>query len=386
VGGGLTRTFHLLKSLASRHEVTLAAFTYGERHERAPYPISVEAVPWQWSPAYLEMIGADAAAARRASDYLTYRHEDPWFASTMDAGGMQAALARIVRTPPDLILLEGTPLARFIPDLPAGVTRILDLFDVHTVMARRALEQVSLHDRDALACEAERTFRFERRAVAQCDLCLAVSDSDAAAARDILGAARVEVVPNGVDTAAFTPSPGTGERGRIVFTGRMNYAPNADAVLYFAGQVLPLVLEQVPYARFHVVGAHPPPPVSALASATVVVHGRVDDVRPYLASAEVVVVPIRAGGGTRLKVLEAAAAGKAIVTTRLGLEGLPFPGGSVVVADAPQAMADAVVALLRDRERRAALGARARAVAERFEWTDIGYSLHRIVESAGGLL
>ncbi len=373
IGGGLTRTFHLLKALAAVHDVTLAAFTYGEAHEAPPYPVRLETVPWEWSRAYREMTGEDVEAARRAYERLTYEDPNPWFASVMDPVAMEETLARLIAVPPDLVLLEGTPLARFIPSLPADLPCVLDLFDVHSVMASRALDGASSADRPAASREAERTLAFERRAVRRCAACLAVSEEDAAAARVLLGAETVHVVPNGVDTSYFAPSPGPAERGALLFTGRMSYAPNADAALYFARDVLPLVQRECPDVRFHIVGAAPPAQVTALGSASVIVHGRVDDVRPHFRSAEVVVVPVRAGGGTRLKLLEAAASAKAIVTTPLGAEGLAFEDGhDLLVADSAPAFAATVVTLLRDPTRREALGASARAAVGPYDWTAVG--------------
>ncbi len=375
LGGGLTRTFHLLKSVADHHQVALAAFTYGEPSDRPPYPIQVAAAAWQWSADYREMIGADPEASRCAYERLAHHTDDPWFASVMDPGPMERALAALTTIPPDLVLLEGTPLARFLPSLPAGVPRILDLFDVHSAMVDPAADPR----------EAQRTLMFERRAAQGCDCCLAVSDLDAAAAKTLLGAERVHVVPNGVDTEYFAPSTAPLDAGALLFTGRMNYGPNEDAVCFFADDVLPLVRRAMPHARFHIVGAAPSPRVQALASEAVIVHGRVEDVRPHLAAAEIVVVPIRAGGGTRLKVLEAAASGKAIATTRLGIEGLPLcDGHDVAVGDSAERLADAVVMLLRDRTRAQQLGARAREAVAPYEWSAIGESFRRIVEATAG--
>ena len=165
IGGGLTRTYHLLKALAAVHDVTLAAFTYGEAHEAPPYPVRLETVPWEWSQAYREMTGDDVEAARRAYERLTYEDPNPWFASVMDPAAMEETLERLIAVPPDLVLLEGTPLARFIPSLPADVPCVLDLFDVHSVMAGRTLDGASSADRPAASREAERTLTFERRAV-----------------------------------------------------------------------------------------------------------------------------------------------------------------------------------------------------------------------------
>jgi glycosyltransferase involved in cell wall biosynthesis len=371
IGGGLTRTFHLLKAIASHHDVTLAGFTYegGEPHEPPPYPLQVEAVPWQWSRDYREMTGDDPAAAARAYRRLAHDCDQPWFVSVVDPAPMKKTLAKVLAARPDVIVLEGTPLAQFAPALPAGAPRILDLFDVHSVMDHGGDER-----------EAQRTLAFEREAVRASTSCLAVSAADAEAARSLLGASSVHLVPNGVDTSYFAPRAARAEAGSLLFTGRMNYPPNVEAACFFAREILPRVRAVVPTAHFHIVGADPVPEVRALASDAIVVHGRVPDARPFLAASEVVVVPVRSGGGTRLKVLEAAASGKAIVSTRLGVEGLDFGADEVLIADDAVGFAGAIVSLLGDPNTRRAIGSRARLVAGRYQWSAIGEEFRCILE------
>ncbi len=379
-GGGLARTFHLLKALAAHHEVELLGFTYGEEPGAAPCPVRVTRVPWVWSEQYEQMRSTNEAVAHAAAERLTYQVDDPWFVSSLDPALMTDAVRTALHARPDLVLFEGTPLAQFAQHVPPDLPRVLDLFDIHSMMARRALDGAPIEAQAALAREAARTLAFEQRAVREASACLVVSTDDAVAARELLGAQRVHVVPNGVDTTYFTPSADRTEPGCILFTGRMSYEPNADAVCHFSRDILPLVRQELPHARLHVVGVAPPPHIMALQSESVVVHGRVDDVRPFQRQAEVVVVPIRAGGGTRLKVLEAAASGKAIVSTHLGIEGLPFqPDRDVLVTDDASGFAAAVVTLLRDAARRRELGNRAREVALSYDWSAIGTSLCDIV-------
>jgi hypothetical protein len=160
IGGGLTRTFHLLRSLAAHHEIALAAFTYGETPGAPAFPVQVEAAEWRWSDDYQLMNGADAAAGRRAWRRLTFDSDDPWFAGVMDAAPMHDVLARVTRASFDLVLLEGTPMAAFLPALPPDVPRVLDLFDIHSEVTRRALQQADASDRDARARDADRTLAF----------------------------------------------------------------------------------------------------------------------------------------------------------------------------------------------------------------------------------
>ena len=208
IGGGLLRTFHLLRSLAPHHEVVLALHLRRRALAPAPYAVEVEAVPWRWSAAYEQMIGANPDAARLAARQLAFDSDDPWFVGVMDLAPMRERLARLSHTRFDLVLLEGTPLAAFLPDLPADVPRVLDLFDVHTVMARRALSRAQPDNRPAEAREVDRVLAFERRAVAACRACVAVSAKKAEAARALVDTTTVHVVPNGVDTLYFTPAGG----------------------------------------------------------------------------------------------------------------------------------------------------------------------------------
>jgi glycosyltransferase involved in cell wall biosynthesis len=294
---------------------------------------------------------------------------------------MERALAQVTRRAPDLVLIEGTAMARFLPCLPPGVPKILDLPDVQSLMARRAFERATPNARGREAREAQRALWFEKWAASQCDLCLTVSAEEAAAAQSLLDIDHAAVVPNGVDIAEFTPREADGNTSQIAFVGRMNYPPNMEAVRHFAERILPLVREAIPQAEFHVIGTDPPKEVTALSSAGVVVHGRVPDVRPHYRDADVVVVPLLHGGGTRLKILEAAACGKAIVATPLAVEGLTFRHGEeIIVAESPAEFAAAVVELMNTPALQARLGRQAREVSLRYDWNRIGLEFRRLVQ------
>lgn len=368
IGGGLLRTFHLLKALAHNgHAVTLASFTYDSDVLDLTLPIRVATVAWQWPPLYRQMREGDGEASVRAHQELSRPDAEPWFASCAESPAMDDMLARLSREPFDLVLVEGSAMARFIRKLPAHAMKVLDLLDVHSNVERIPRSDVQPGD-------AERAFKFEQRAVSQSDLCLTVSERDAEAVKTLFGGAHVCVVPNGVDCQFFTPQPSSLMRpGTVLFTGKMNYPPNVEAVHYFVEQVWPLVRAPASAATFHIAGADPTDQVRALAAEDVVVHGGVDDMRPFYGAAEVVVVPLLRGGGTRLKILEAAACAKSIVTTSLGVEGLDFTHDrDVLIADSPTDFAGAVNGVLIDRQRRIALGAAARTTAERYDWEGIG--------------
>ena len=213
------------------------------------------------------------------------------------------------------------------------------------------------------------------------DAVAAVSESDAAALRRLAPDKEIDVVPNGVDTQAYAPSAAraagdcaTAATVDLVFTGKMDYRPNVDAALWFADEILPRVRAQVPNARFVVVGQNPHSRLQPLARrAAVWLTGQVDDIRPYVAGACVYVAPLRMGGGTRLKVLQAMAMAKPIVSTTLGCNGIQAQDGrEALLADSPQNFAAAVVRLTRDEALRRELGAHARALAvARYDWSHI---------------
>ncbi len=180
----------------------------------------------------------------------------------------------------------------------------------------------------------------------------------------------ITVIPNGVDTDFFVPSDEVcakplAELG-MVFAGKMEFRPNVDGVTWFCAEILPRIRAEIPLAHITIVGQKPAPRIAALKQRPGVdVTGWVSDTRPFVADAAVYVVPLRMGSGTRLKVLEAMAKGKAIVSTTRGTEGIDaVPDRDIITADTPEAFARAVIDLLRDPDRRRLLGRNARALAE----------------------
>jgi glycosyltransferase involved in cell wall biosynthesis len=228
--------------------------------------------------------------------------------------------------------------------------------------------------------------RFEKEACRRFDAVIAVSAEDRDQMRDEYGVNAVFEVPTGVDTDFFTPS--RKERidpHNVVFTGSMDWLPNEDAIRYYTDHILPLVRRSIPDASLTVVGRNPYPSLLELSrrDPSIIVTGRVDDVRPYMERAAVYVVPLRIGGGTRLKIFEAMAMEKAIVSTTVGAEGLPVTDGRELrIADTPETFAAALVYLLTKPEAARKLGqASARVVRERFGWNGVAKRFAEICET-----
>ena len=216
--------------------------------------------------------------------------------------------------------------------------------------------------------------QYEARACARAGLTVAVSEADRALLAANAPGADIRAVGTGVDTAYFHPNGAVEAPATLVFTGSMDWYPNEDAILYFIAEILPELRREVPGLSLAVVGRDPSEGLrTTCGAAGVHVTGTVADIRPYVAEAAVYVVPLRIGGGTRLKIFEALAMGKAVVATRVGAEGLPIVSGQhFLQADSPAEFAQAVVTLLKDAGRRHALGmAGRRLVEEQYSWMQV---------------
>src|SRR5207253_3189843 len=263
------------------------------------------------------------------------------------------------------------------PNVPLGEGVPVVFFEhnvEHLIWKRLAAVERRPWRRLPLEVEWRKMRRWEARACARADLTIAVSEQDRDLLAEVAPGARVVAIPTGVDTSYFTPNRHQERAGALVFTGSMDWYPNEDGLVDFLEATLPLIRRQVPEASLTVVGRNPSTRLrDAAARAGVEVTGTVHDGRPYVARGSVYVVPLRVGGGTRLKIFEALAMGKAVVSTSVGAEGLPLaPGTHFVQADDPAQFADAVVALLGDPARRRALGGAGRSLVEqRYSWSHV---------------
>ena len=218
--------------------------------------------------------------------------------------------------------------------------------------------------------------RFEKEMCRRFDAVIAVSAEDRDQMRDEYGVKAVFEVPTGVDTEFFRPSGSHQiDPHNVVFTGSMDWLPNEDAIRYYTDQIMPIVRRSIPQATLTVVGRNPYSSLVELGrrDPSIVVTGRVDDVRPYMERAAAYVVPLRIGGGTRLKIYEAMAMEKAIVSTTVGAEGLPVTDGRELrIADTPETFAGSVVDLLTNADAARKLGQEAaRVVREKFGWNGV---------------
>lgn len=369
VDGGRLRVFHLARGLAERHAVdVLALAEAGAATQEAQAALAAHGVGLRVVPHAPRRASTAWHALRRRCSYHSAVTWSPELARQLRACAASgsydvvqfeyAYLGRYLRAwagpRPALVLDEHNVEFRLAETLAAG--RAGAASAPYRAYARR---EVALRRREELAaCRAA-------------DAVVTVSPADRDLLRRHLPDLDVTVAPNGVDLEAYRPLPVGGEPPGAVFVGKMDYRPNVDAVEWFCREILPTVRQRVPGYRFTIVGGPLARPVRALATRPgVETTGQVLDTRPYLARAQAVVVPLRAGSGTRLKILEAMAAGRPVVSTTVGAEGLAVTGDhDIAIADTADELVHVLVALAGDERRRARLGANGRALVQaRYGW------------------
>jgi glycosyltransferase involved in cell wall biosynthesis len=350
--GDKRRVLGVVRALRERGEVTLCAFA-GPDEDAEPLiadGIDVRSVPLTRNPATL-LRGLVAGRSVTAA-----RFWDPRLA---------ALVTDATAAEPDVLVVEHVQLLPYARGRRAGI-RVVDMHNVESVLVRRMSESSGGLRRLALAVESRAVRGLERRST-DVDVVMVVSDLDREALEQVVRHPNVVVVPNAWEEPA--PLPQAAEPVAS-FVALLSWRPNVDAAVWFCHEVWPRVVAALPDARLQLVGRNPADAVRALASATVEVTGTVPDLTPWYARTRVALAPLLAGGGSRLKILEALAAGRPVVATSVGAEGLEdLIGRGVLVADDPAEMATAVVDLLRDPQRSAALGnAGTAAVAADHSW------------------
>jgi sugar transferase (PEP-CTERM/EpsH1 system associated) len=365
--GTSLRNFNLIAQLAKRHQVCLLTFLEPDQSLSEAGPLLdrcqwVDTVPVP-----------QRSAALRLRQMLTTRRPD--MAWRLWSTTFRDQLAkRLAEAPFDVVQIEGIELAPYLPTVREVQPRPLIVYEGHNaewILQKRAcLTDLRTPRRWPAAAYSfvqwMRLRSYEAEVCRRVDHVVAVSGADRDAILTIAPEVAVTVVPNGVDLNEHTRYTGPIQSFELVFTGKMDFRPNVDAMLWMGREVWPLIRHHRPQARLAIVGQRPHPRLNALReSPGITITGWVADVRPYIGGATVYVAPLRVGGGTRIKLLQAMAMGKAIVATSLGAEGFPVTHGrELLLADSADSFAQAVLALLDDRQQCTQLGKAARGFVE----------------------
>jgi sugar transferase (PEP-CTERM/EpsH1 system associated) len=369
--GGKIRSYHILRELAKRHSVTF--FTYYAEH---PVDIHHQLTECFERVVCIPLRIPIPRSRGEVFHFARYMFSPlPYSVAKHSQRKVVAALHNLLQAESyDVIVCDFVFAGGVIP-WTSSCPKILFTHNIEAQIWLRHFERASSPIWKGVTwSEYRKMLRYEHFCLRNAHHVLAVSENDKDAFARSIDKNRITVIPTGVDTDYFRPVGGDGGKPHeLVFTGAMDWLPNVDAILYFARDILPLIRSQIPHVTITVAGRLPSPRLLALAHADkhIRITGSVDDIRPYIAKAAVYVVPLRIGGGTRLKIFEAMAMGKAIVSTTIGAEGLPVADGKeLLIADSPESFAHAVVSLLCQPEQRRQLGSSARRLVEqKYSWS-----------------
>ena len=384
-GGATLRNFNLLKECSRDVEIHFVAFTQ-EPYLRDPAKLneSIEVLKQYCRDVKVFTIPTDKSKLSwYALLLLNLFSPTPYscwrFWSKEMAREVKRQLARFEFDAVEIGCISLFKFKRLVGSLP----KLIIHHNVESqLLFRRARAEKRPWAKAYLALQASKLRRLEEKSARIFEYHTTVSELDKETLLGISPDFKIQVVENGTDPDFFKPLDLSGEADTLVFAGGMSWYPNSQAMIYFANEIWPLIKKEVPGIRMNLVGGNPPAELIAFGKGEPAfkVWGMVDDVRPLIDQAAVYVVPIMVGGGTRLKILDAMAMGKAIVSTSIGCEGIEVADGhNIMIADDPEAFAASTVQLLRDPQLRCRLGENARRTAiERYSWKSIAPKLLRV--------
>lgn len=390
--GTSLRNYNILRGLWQRYSVTLMSFVASPPSAEALYRLSgcdeviTVPVPRRTMATRLFRLITDSRPD------MAHRLHSPAFSQVLaehlqEKGAERAGAFRVVQ-------IEGIELSFAAQIVRAISPRTKILFDDHNVeyeLQRRAyLADRSTPGRWPAAIysriQMSRLLAYERQVCNSVDHVVAVSEADGRLLRDLNLSTPVSVIPNSIDVREYAVQEQPPERFDLLFVGKMDYRPNVDAVLWFAEEVWPRLKAHRPGINWAIVGKNPHPRLTSLRKEKgITITGRVERVQSYLHGSKICLMPFRVGSGTRLKLIEAMASGRAVVSTTVGAEGFDLrPGEHLLLADDPATFADSVLGLLANDQRRRELGKAAGLFARQYDWRLVAPRLYRIIDGLLG--
>lgn len=383
--GGKIRTYQMLKELKRDHQITYLTLDDGTADKNArelatEYCHELACIPHRqrqkFTPGFYAELGLNLASSL---PYAIAKYQSPEM--------RRAILKLTTENTYDVVVCDFLAPAVNVPR-NLSCPSVLFQHNVEAMIWQRHAEvQTNKLKHTYLYGQWRKMLAFEGVMCRRFDRVVAVSREDSQMMQREYNVTAIDDVPTGVDTAFFRPRRAERRDPRnLVFTGSMDWLPNEDAIRYFTTQIMPLIKRKLPDVTLTVVGRNPYPALVELSKQdpSIIVTGRVEDVRPYMERAAAYVVPLRIGGGTRLKIFEAMAMERPIVSTTVGAEGLPVqPESDILLADTPETFAAAVVRVLEDDEFAFHLGRRsAKLVREQFGWNRVARRFAEICEQA----
>lgn len=362
------RVYQIIKYLAKQHSVTVLAYAGPDDED------SADALRQTGATIVTVVRDEPTTVAKRQAQLGSLFATDSFQWQSLESAAMQSAIDRLlVEEQFDIIQVESSQMSRF--KFASTAPLLVDEHNIEYELLYRTYKTERSPLRKLYNWVEYHKFRREELSSwRHSDGCILTSEREEAILRQFAPHTPTLVVPNGVDIESFRPMPAvTRDPNSVVFLGVMHYRPNLDAALYFAREILPLILRDRPNLKFTIVGGGPPDELLRLAGKNIVVTGRVPDTRPYVAGAGAFVVPLRMGSGTRLKVLEGLAMGCPLVSTSLGCEGIAtIDGEHLLMADDAGAFARGVLQILEHPTLADTLGRNGRALVEaRYSWPSV---------------
>lgn len=379
---GLTlRTYNILKWITNNHKVYLFTFIQGE-NELGGIPFlrnmctEVKAFRLPVTISKLKLI-----LALLCNLFFSNK---PFIATKYDTIEMRQAIRNLLgKAKIHVAHLDLLPLSQYVNELE-GIPKILVEHNVENILLKRRSEK----ERNIIAklylhIQWLRVKKYEGQACRKVDRVVTVSELDKKELLAMSANTAISCVPNGVDPGYFKFSEDHVDHNGLVFVGSLSWFPNLDGIQFFTEQIFPIILNEIPYAKLTVIGKKTNRTIKLKHADHIIMTGFVEDIRPIVSKAAVYIVPLRVGGGTRLKILDALSMGKAVVSTSIGCEGLEVTHSkNIVIADKPEEFARETINLMRHPELAVRIGQEGRNLVEtKYDWKIIAKKMNRVYES-----
>ncbi|MFU8862119.1 MAG: glycosyltransferase [Cyclonatronaceae bacterium] len=380
VFGGALRIYYLLQHLSKYHDVTVAGFSTPEEEREL-----IKEFPMLAGKTHFVNYPFSEKSKRWCQVKSFFTSHSNWHQLTRSDKFQQKLDELLAAESFDIIQSEFPVMAMY--RYNSSAIKIIDSHNVEYDNFKRMAKVKSPFKKLFYHLEAYKFYKEETAVCAQQDALLVTSERDLSIFNQTVPGVSKYLVPNGVDTTYFQPFKTQPVPHSMVFVGMMKYVPNYDGITWFLDEIFPKILERVADATITIIGKNPPNSISSRASENIIVTGFVEDTRPYIEKSSVYVVPLRMGGGTRLKIMEAMAVRKPIVTTSIGCEGIDVINGeSILIADNPDEFAGRVVELFKNPGRANGLTEKGyELVKNQYRWESIGHQMERAYNELTGL-
>ena len=388
-GGCFQRSYNLIREVAKNNDVYLVALRHKDKstHPESEMVKAKDALGEFCKEVHILDINTFSGVKYYLLALKSIFTNDPLTVNLFKSKQMHEVVKSLSnRIPFDIAHYDTISLAEYINDT-CDIPKFLTHHGVESFMIRRRISNESNYLKKIyLFIEFKKLCRYEKYNCSRFAMNIAVSNDDKKMLSDISPGLKIDVVENGVDVNFFLPKTKHDNTNRLIFAGRLDQYSNMDAVINFCTNIWPLVKEKIPGIRFTIIGNNPPQKLLDIAKndKEIEILGYVDDVRPYFTMATISVCPIRDGGGTRIKILDAMAMGMPIVATTIGCEGIDVtPGKDLLIADSPEEYIKNIGVILNNENVRKSISISARQkVEDRYSWNSIGSKLNRLYEES----